>query len=134
MNRARIALPILLGVIVALWGCTPPPVASVDKSLEARVTKLEKELKAAQEQVSSLGAQVRVEQSKVKEAEKARDEVALQLKARGEELGRTQGEVQKAQGELDSVRKGLKDLLGRVDAALSPVKSADASVSVLPAN
>jgi hypothetical protein len=42
MHRARIALPILLGVIVALWGCTPPPQGSVDRTLESRVAKLEK--------------------------------------------------------------------------------------------
>lgn len=131
MYRARIALPILLGVIVALWGCTPPPGGSADRALEARVSKLEKELKASHEQVSALTAQVRVEQAKVKDVEKARDEAAAAVKARGDDLARSQGELAKAQGELDLVRKGLKDLLGRVDAAVGPVgKSAD-TVSVV---
>jgi peptidoglycan hydrolase CwlO-like protein len=120
MYRARIALPVLLGVIVALWGCTPPPNGSADKSLETRVAKLEKELKAAQEQVSSLAAQVRVEQAKVKDAEKDRDEARAALKARGEELAKSQGDLGKAYADLDSVRKGLKDLLGRVDVSLAP--------------
>ena len=124
MYRARIALPILLGVIVALWGCTPSPTA--DRAIEARVAKLEKELKAAHEQANTLSAQVRVEQGRTKEAEKERDDARAAVKARGEELTA-------ARAEMESVRKGLKDLLGRVDAALAPsAERGTTDVSALP--
>ena len=52
MSRAAIILPVLLGVIVVLWGCSPYQsghTAAPDKTLEARVEQLEKELKAAKE-------------------------------------------------------------------------------------
>ncbi len=127
MYRARVALPVLLGVIVALWGCTPPQNPTADRSLETRVAKLEKELKAAQEQVTTLTAQVRVEQTRTKEVEKEREDLRAALKLRTDDLA-------KSQGELDSVRKGLRDLLGKVDAALAPSsgKPSLADVSSLP--
>lgn len=130
MYRARIALPILLGSIIALWGCTPQPQNSAaDKSLETRVAKLEKELKAAQDQNTSLSAQVRVEQAKTRDVTAERDDARTAVKTRSEELT-------KAHGELDSVRKGLKELIGRVDAALAPPSSSQGSngttVSALP--
>jgi chromosome segregation ATPase len=136
MHRARIALPVLLGGIVALWGCTPPPQSgSAEKSLETRVAKLEKELKAAQEQATALSAQVRVEQARTKDVTQERDDARTALKSRTDELGKTSGDLAKAHGELDAVRKGLKDLLGRVDSALAPLpgKSAGTDVSALPA-
>ena len=132
MYRARIALPVLLGSIIALWGCTPQPQHSgADKSLEARVAKLEKELKTAQDQNTTLAARLRVEETKTRDLTAERDDALAAVKARSEELT-------KSQGELDSVRKGLKDLIGRVDAALAPVQSGRESpsgttVSTLPA-
>ena len=130
MYRARIALPVLLGSIIALWGCTPQPQNSTaDKSLETRVAKLEKELKTAQDLNTSLAAQVRVEQTKSREMTTERDEARTAVKTRSEELT-------KAHGELDSIRKGLKELIGRVDAALAPASSSQGSsgttVSALP--
>jgi uncharacterized protein YlxW (UPF0749 family) len=107
MYRARVALPILLGCIVALWGCTPRgQTPTADKSLETRVSKLEKELKTVQEQNVTLAAQLRVEQAKSRDVTSERDEARNIAKARAEEL--------------DSVRKGLKEMIGRVDAALAP--------------
>ena len=120
MYRARVALPVLLGVIVALWGCTPPPAGSADKSLETRVAKLEKELKTAQDQVTSLTAKLRAEEAKAKDAEKSRDDARATLAARSEELAKSHGDLSKAYADLDSVRRGLKDLLGRVDVSLAP--------------
>lgn len=118
MSRAAIALPILLGVIVVLWGCSPyqsGPSSTPDKTLEARVEKLEKELKLAKEQTTA-------EQGKRVAAEKERDALKVQVKARGDELA-------KAQTDLDGLRKGLKELLGKADAALAPLDTGDTTVS-----
>ncbi|MCU0705518.1 MAG: hypothetical protein MUF18_16210 [Fimbriiglobus sp.] len=106
MSRAAIALPILLGIIVVLWGCSPYQSGSApaDKSLEARVEKLEKELKASKEATAA-------EQSKRLVVEKERDALRVQIKARGDDLA-------KAQTDLDGLRKGLKELLGKADAAI----------------
>jgi outer membrane murein-binding lipoprotein Lpp len=118
MSRAAIALPVLLGIIVVLWGCSPyqsNATAPPDKSLEVRVEKLEKELKAAREQTTG-------EQGKRLSAEKERDALKAQVKLRGEELA-------KAQTDLDGLRKGLKDLLGKADAALAPFDASGTAVS-----
>ena len=119
MKRFALALPVLLGVIVVLWGCSPYQPAgpsAPDRTLEERVGKLEKDLKAAKEQNAALAADLKTDRVKLVAAEKDRDDGRATLKARADELS-------KAQGELDGVRKGLKELLGRVDAALAPVES-----------
>lgn len=118
MKRALFALPLLLGVIVVLWGCTPyqatpAPSTVPDKTLEARVEKLEKELKAAKEQNVAVTADLKGEREKRTAAEQERDGLHLQVKLRGEDLA-------KAQTDLEGLRKGLKDLLGKADAALAP--------------
>jgi hypothetical protein len=118
MSRAAISLPILLGIIVVLWGCSPYQSgagAVPDKSLEARVEKLEKELKAAKELTT-------VEQGKRIAAEKDRDTYKAQVKLRGEELT-------KAQADLGDLRKGLKELLGKADAALAPLDGSSTTVA-----
>lgn len=131
MSRAAIALPILLGVIVVLWGCSPYQTASntaPDRSLEARVEKLEKELKTAKAQSLALSTDLKAEQGKRAEVErelaaveKARDSLRQQVDVRTADLA-------KAQSDLEGVRQGLRDLLGRVDAALPPAP-AGATVS-----
>ena len=126
MSRAAIILPVLLGIIVVLWGCSPYQSAAnapPDKTLEARVEKLEKELKAAKEQTSLASADLKAEQGKKLAAEKERDALKVQIKARGDELA-------KAQTDLDGLRKGLKDLLGKADAALAPLEAGGVAVTV----
>ena len=118
--------PILLGIIVVLWGCSPYQTASnapPDKTLEVRVEKLEKELKAAKEQNTLASADLKAEQVKRIAAEKERDGLKLHVKARGDELA-------KAQTDLDGLRKGLKDLLGKADAALAPFDAGGVTVTV----
>ncbi len=123
MKRFALALPILLGVIVVLWGCSPYQSpggggGGTDRVLEERVSKLEKDLKTAKDQAA---AELKAERAKVASAEKDRDESKAMLKLRLDDLT-------KAQGELDGVRKGLKELLGRVDAALAPAEAGVVSV------
>ena len=118
MYRARIALPILLGVIVAVWGCTTPSTSNNEaKSIEARVAKIEKELKTTQDQL-------KLEQTRAADAERDRDLARGQVKQRTDELA-------KSRGELEAVQKDLKALLGRVDLALGNVKSTT-EVSLVP--
>ena len=120
MKRARIALPILLGVIVALWGCTTPSTSTEARTLEARVGKLEKDLKLSQDQAKQ-------EQARAVELERDRDGAKLALKQRSDELT-------KNVGELEGVRKDLKALLGRVDVALgaTPAKPTSEISLTLP--
>ena len=118
MYRARIALPILLGVIVAIWGCTTPSSTTNEaKSIEARVAKIEKDLKTTQDQL-------KLEQTRAADAERDRDLARGQLKQRTEDLA-------KSRGDLEAVHKDLKSLLGRVDVALGNVKPTT-DVSLIP--
>ena len=111
MYRARIALPILLGVIVAIWGCTTPSSSTNEaKSIEARVAKIEKELKTTQDQL-------KLEQTRAADAERERDLARGLVKQRTDDLA-------KSRGELEAVQKDLRSLLGRVDLALGNVKPA----------
>ena len=126
MKRAALALPILLGVIVVLWGCSPyqSNTTTPDRTLEERVGKLEKELKTTKEHNTTLTADLKAEKAKLTAAEKDRDDQKGLAKLRGDDLA-------KAQAELDGVRKGLKELLTRVDAALAPTESGAATVSTV---
>ena len=111
MYRARIALPILLGVIVAIWGCTTPSSSTNEAvSIEARVAKIEKELKTTQDQL-------KLEQTRAADAERDRDLARGLVKQRTDDLA-------KSRGELEAVQKDLRSLLGRVDLALGNVKPA----------
>ncbi len=118
MNRTRLALPILLGIIVALWGCTNPssqPARTAEaNALETRVSKLEKDLKLAQEQVNSVTRKLQMEEAKTAKLAVERDEAVSNLRIRSEEYS-------KAQSDLEQVRTGLRDLLQRVDSALLTV-------------
>lgn len=125
MKRVAIALPLLLGVIVVLWGCSPyqsGPTTVPDKSLEARVDKLEKELKVAKDQNVAAANDLKAEKTKRTAVEQERDALALQVKARVDDLA-------KAQTDLEGLRKGLKDLLGKADAALAPFDPSGTNLS-----
>jgi len=111
MLRSRILLPILLvGIIGILWGCAPAAQPVADKSVDARVTKLERELKTVQETSSALAAQIKQEQGRVKDVERERDDLKAQLKSRV-------GERDAVQSQYDGFRKSMKELIGQADAA-----------------
>ena len=111
MLRNRILLPILfVGLVGIIWGCSPSPQPISDKSVDARVTKLERELKAVQETSNALAAQIKQEQGRVKEVEKERDDLKVQLKTRV-------GERDAVQAQYDGFRKSMKELIGQADAA-----------------
>ena len=116
MLHSRLLLPmLLLGLVGALWGCAPAsqqaPVA--DKSVDARVTKLERELKTMQDSSTVLTAQIKLEQARVAEVEKEREDLRAQLKAK-------HAERDLVQSQYDGFRKGVRDLLAQADAAAVP--------------
>ena len=128
MLSSRSLMPMLLvGLAGILWGCAPAtqqPVA--DKSVDARVTKLERELKTVQEASNALAAQIKAEQARTKEIEKEREDLKVQLK------GRT-GERDLVQNQYDGFRKSLKELLSQADAGAAnfkPVETAPPSQPV----
>jgi hypothetical protein len=128
MTRTQTILA-LLAVVVVAWGCgktpTGQPAANNNKSLEARVAKLEKDLKAAQTHASDLDAKFRAEQARGQAIEKERDALRADLTARTTERDTLQ--VQ-----FDGFRKNLKDLLGQVEAArAAPATSAPTAVHAL---
>ena len=115
MLRSRLLLPMLLaGLIGILWGCAPAPQPVVaDKSVDARVTKLERELKTVQESSAALAAQIKQEQARVLEVEKEREDLRAQLKAK-------HAERELVQAQYDGFRKGVRELLTQADAAAAP--------------
>ena len=111
MLRNRILLPILsIGFVGILWGCAPSTQPVADKSVDARVTKLERELKTVQDASTALAAQIKQEQNRVKDVEKERDDLKAQLKSRS-------GERDAVQAQYDGFRKSMKELIGQADAA-----------------
>ena len=114
MIRPYVILPVsLAGLLAVLWGCTPPTPIVADKTHETRIVQLEKELKSSQDLSFKLTAQLRIEQGKVSQLERERDELALQLKSRT-----TERDASLAQ--FDAFRKNIKELLGQADAAAAP--------------
>lgn len=114
MIRPYVILPVsLAGLLAVLWGCTPPTPIAADKSHETRIVQLERELKSQQDSSMKLGAQLRLEQAKVAQLERERDDMALQLKLRTTERD-------SSLAQYDSFRKNIKELLGQADAAATP--------------
>lgn len=133
MFRARYFLPAMLILSAVILGCTKPqsasslaPAPTVDKSLEAKIARLEADLKKANEDIAKLSAQQRLDQSKLGLVEKERDSLKLSLKDRTSERDI-------AANKLETFRKNVKDLLGQMEAATAqPFKPMPESITVLP--
>lgn len=137
MFRTKVLLPLLVVAVAVTVGCTQRPTASTgghDRTLEAKVAKLEKDLKALQaeaakardeatRQLADAARQVADSANQVAGLSKERDELRALLKART-------GERDVVQAQLDTFRKDLKELLGKVDAAAGVV--APPAVTSLP--
>ena len=116
MLRTHLLLPLLLtGLVGILWGCAPAPQQTpvADKSVDARITKLERELKTVQDSSNALAAQIKQEQARVVEVEKEREDLRAQLKAK-------HAERELVQSQYDGFRKGVRELLAQADAAAAP--------------
>jgi septal ring factor EnvC (AmiA/AmiB activator) len=129
MPRARYILASLLVAFAIALGCSKPsvsPSTTADKSTDTKVAKLEADLKKANDELARLSAQVRLDEAKIKDLEKQREEYKNTLKERT-------AERDTAAAKMDSFRKNVKELLGQMDAALAePFKPMPEAVSVLP--
>ena len=89
----------------------------------SKIAKLEKELKASQDEAAAKAAQLKLEQSKSAKLEAERNDLQLALKLRT-------GERDAVAVQYETFRKTIKDLLGQADAAAN-AKPGDTAVSVL---
>jgi hypothetical protein len=125
MNPFNKVLAVLAVATLGLWGCAEGPSGrSVNiertKALEARNTKLEEELRAAQagrEQAKKKLAVLEAERAllqqeldQTKLAAKERDALRQEVKARA-------GEREALQNQFDQFRKSIRELVGQADAA-----------------
>jgi SMC interacting uncharacterized protein involved in chromosome segregation len=145
MTRSGKALTVAVVAALGLWGCSQ----GTNGDSAERIKQLENECKVAKEdyravasardrlrqQVSELEGErtqlqkeVEAQQAIAKEKQalaKERDELAQQVSARTTERDAVQGQ-------LEQVRKGLRNLLGQTEAAITP--PATPAVSVTPAD
>jgi chromosome segregation ATPase len=120
----RTVLPTLvLASAVVAWGCTRPPAVVVDDSktraLEARVAKLEQDVKAAiaareglQHKLTAAEDLIAQLEARAAAAERDRDLARAGLTARTAERDATLAQY-------DSFRKSIRELLGQADTAAS---------------
>src|SRR5262249_5819577 len=145
MTRSGKALTVMVVAALGLWGCSQ---GGSGESAE-RIRQLENECKVAKEDYRSVAAArdrlrqqvteleaVRGQLEKEVEAQQAltREKQAL-AKERDElvqQVGARTTERDAVQGQLDQVRKGLRNLLGQTEAAVAP--AATPAVSVTPAD
>jgi len=128
MFRAKFLLPVLVMVSAVIVGCSQRPTAATggnDRTLETKVAKLEKDLKALQDeatkaraeaarQIADAAKQMADAAKQVADLGKERDELKTLLKART-------GERDVVQTQYDTFRKELKELVGKMDAAANGV-------------
>jgi hypothetical protein len=140
MTRKQTILALVAVAVVAAWGCGQKPTGqtgslapSQARSLEARVSKLEKELKTAQAQAADWRERYAKEQTRAQAAEKERDDLRASLTKRT-------AERDAVQARYDNFHKSLKDLIGQMETAAAPrpavptvrAPSLPASLEVLP--
>jgi hypothetical protein len=141
MTRNQTILALVAVAVVAAWGCGQKPAGQTAslaptqaRSLEARVTKLEKELKAAQAQAADWQERYTKELARAQAIEKERNALRASLSTRT-------AERDSVQARYDNFHKSLKDLVGQMEAAAAPrpavptvsAPSVPASLEVLPA-
>jgi len=138
MFRAKFLLPALVFVSAVALGCSQRPTASTggsDRALEAKVAKLEKDLKALRDEAGKVRAeaarQLADAAKQVAESGKERDELGKERNELTAKLAARTGERDGVQAQYDGFRKELKELVGKMDAAATAV--APPAVTRLPA-
>ena len=138
MTRIHKVVLVTVLTVVGVWGCakSPQPGASADrlKQLEARVAKLEADLRTvtadrdatraslagSETRVAELERQVRTWTAKAGAAEKERDELVAKLKLRAAEHGRSaeaeHREILREALSREPRRRSFKELAARVRA------------------
>lgn len=121
MTQYQKALAVMVVAVLGIWGCAQGPASPGEKvkSLEAKVSRLEEDFKAAaaardqfkKKLVDSenLSAQMRQELDAI---QKERDELRTLVKARTTERDNLSNQ-------FETFRKNLKDLIGQTEAALA---------------
>lgn len=110
---------ILIGIVtiglLPLWGCGPASSTASGESLEARVAKLERDLKALETARDTAMARADVAEKRLKEqatrlkaVETERDELQQTLKSR-------QAEREAMTTQFDGFKTKLRDLLGQME-------------------
>jgi hypothetical protein len=133
-RKHRLIIPAVLAAMAAFTlGCNRPPAPSADNSraLEARIAKLEQDVKstaaardAAQQKYISTESRLRTEEARAAAAETARDDAQAALKVRTFERDAVQTQY-------EGFRKTIRELLGQADtAAAHPPASATPTESV----
>ena len=133
MTRTTVGLVAIVLFAGFTWGCGrgPDSLAAANKSLEARLTKLQSDLAEVNAKVFSLDQRLAKEQARTRAVEAERDTLALRLKSRTDERDAVQ--VQ-----FDGLVKTLESALGLVKAARnaspeqSPAAKAVSSIKVVP--
>lgn len=126
MTRIHKILLVTALTVVGVWGCAkaPPAAPAEDKTkqLEARVAKLETELRdvvsgrdalrsrlaAAEAKLAEAEAESRQYAAKAAGAERERDDLRAKLRAKTSERDQVQAQ-------FDSFRKNIKDLIGQAE-------------------
>jgi hypothetical protein len=109
---------LLLAVVVA-WGCSRAPspapanASTPSRALEAKVSKLEQDLRAAEAAAAQAKERWQQELARGHAAEKERDDLRAGLKAKA-------AERDALQSRLDGIQKLLREALGQTETATAP--------------
>jgi chromosome segregation ATPase len=141
MTTYQKALAVLVVAALGIWGCAQGPSGSATsekiKSLEGKVARLEDDFRTAttardqfrQKLADSdaAAADLRQEVEILRPVVKDRDDLRIQLRQRTNEL-------ENLSQQFDVFRKGLKDLLGRTEAALRKPSAPNVTTVSQPKN
>jgi chromosome segregation ATPase len=124
MSRPRTIAALVLTAVVVAWGCSRAPspapanAAAPTKALEAKVSKLEQDLRAAEAAAAQAKERWQQEAARGQAAERERDDLRVGLKARA-------AERDALQTRLDGIQRLLREALGQMDTAAAPVPAVE---------
>jgi septal ring factor EnvC (AmiA/AmiB activator) len=127
MTRATKLLAVLAVTLLGLWGCAKAPtVASGDaeriKALEAKNARLEDDFRTAanmRDQLKKKLAAAELQQTQMRQELEQLQETAKQCEELRQTLVVRTTERDALHAQFDQFRKGIRNLLGETDAALS---------------
>lgn len=123
MNRSHGVLALLLAALAGLYGCTQRPMTSSDKGvLEAKIQRLEEEVRNAHTAQQQLRQKLLNAEEKQAQLQKQLDQLQVQAAAEREalrnELKARIAERDALAAHYDKFRKDLRDLLQQAEAGL----------------
>jgi hypothetical protein len=115
MKRVSDMVAVLFVALLGIWGCAQGPSATAQaeriKSLEAKVTRLEADFRAAAASRDQLRQQLTLAEEHLQKLQvvvKERDELKIQLKLRT-------GERDQVAAQYETFRKSIKELVGQAE-------------------